>query len=91
MQCGLELIGDGGADADVELIWAADRFLNGLGLPFEFEVHVNTLGSHASRKAYIEELSKFLEGKKDTLTAVSRDRLERGAALRVLDSKSDQD
>lgn len=92
LQCGVEILGDPSPEADAEIILAGWTFLQRLPLHGAgFEVRVNSLGSSESRRRYETALAQFLKARSSSLSPTSRDRLARGAPLRVLDSKSPQD
>ena len=86
-QFGIEVIGEAGPAADVEVIVVGDRFLRGLGLR-RYTVEVNSLGDEVCRPAYREELLAFLETNRDRLRDEHRDRF-RDNPLRVLDCKDE--
>jgi histidyl-tRNA synthetase len=97
IQCGVEAMGRGpasGPESDADVMGAAWAFIRGL----EWERHgivptvlLNTLGDAESRATYRDELESYLSKHAADLSQLSRDRLARGAVLRVLDSKAPQD
>eukprot|EP00938_MAST-03A_sp_MAST-3A-sp1_P006128 g6128.t1 len=91
-QIGLEYCGTKHARADVEVIEAATEFLRHLELwPESLELQINSLGDRESRTRYEEEITKYFESHRSSLSRDSVERLNRDAPLRILDSKSEQD
>ena len=88
-QIGVECFGSANPATDVEKIAMADHFLKELGIR-NVTLHLNTLGSSASRSAYRTVLIDYLTPLKDKLSADSQRRLEENP-LRVLDSKEKED
>jgi histidyl-tRNA synthetase len=84
-QFGIEVIGEEGPGADVEVIVVGDRFLRALGLR-RYAVQVNSIGDGTCRPAYREELVAYLESNRERISDEHRDRL-RDNPLRVLDCK----
>jgi len=91
-QIGVEFCGTKHAVADVEVIELAAEFLRRLELwPLSLELQINSLGDRESRDRYENEITKYFKSCRDDLSRDSVERLNRGAALRILDSKSEQD
>lgn len=67
------------------------QVLSKLGLTSQATLEVNTLGDDASRLKYRDVLRDFFQGHMQQLSALSRERLERGSVLRILDSKEKED
>lgn len=88
-QIGVECFGSSNPATDVETIAMAAQFLKELGID-NVTLHLNTLGSPASRKAYRQALIDYLLPMKDQLSKDSQRRLEENP-LRVLDSKEKED
>lgn len=88
-QFGVEVIGGGMPEQDVEMIDMLFQLYRKLGLK-DLELHLNTVGDPASRALFREALKKFLEHKKAMLSEDSKVRLEVNP-LRILDSKEDCD
>lgn len=86
-QAGVEYLGEGSPEADVEVIEFGYRLLEELGVP-DVEVRLNSIGDPADRAGYRAELVAFLEARADRLSADARRRM-RLNPLRVLDSKAD--
>ncbi|MDP9342188.1 MAG: histidine--tRNA ligase [Actinomycetota bacterium] len=84
---GAEVLGVAGAEADVEVVVLADRFLRDLGLS-RLELQVNSIGDETCRPAYRELLVAYLEEHREELTDEHRDRF-RMNPLRVLDCKDE--
>eukprot|EP01135_Chromosphaera_perkinsii_P005266 Nk52_evm16s328 gene=Nk52_evmTU16s328 len=91
-----------GSEQEVEIIAMAHEMLSALGIPTRgrgreeagsavVRLHVNTLGDRASRERYVDALRKYFVEKKDLLSPLSRERLEGGNVLRILDSKDEAD
>jgi histidyl-tRNA synthetase len=84
---GTEVLGTPSAEADVEVIAVADRFLRDRGLE-RVALHVNSIGDDVCRPAYREELVAYFERFLDQLDEDCRVRL-RTNPLRVFDCKVD--
>jgi len=89
-QIGVELIGLPQPQADVEVIAAAVRVLEALGVLGETVLQLNTLGDTESRAAYRDALVAYFEKHREALSEDSQARLERNP-LRILDSKDETD
>jgi histidyl-tRNA synthetase len=89
-QIDVEVLGAAEPQADVEVIALGARILSELGLSDQVILELNSLGDPASRRAYRDELVRFLARYRDDLSPESRDRLERNP-LRILDSKDARD
>lgn len=88
-QIGVECFGSSNPATDVETIAMAAQFFREIGIQ-NITLHLNTLGSPASRAAYREALIAYLTPLKETLSKDSQRRLEENP-LRVLDSKEKED
>ena len=88
-QIGVECFGSSNPATDVETIAMADQFFKEIGIE-NIVLHLNTLGSTASRTAYRQALIDYLLPMKDQLSKDSQRRLEENP-LRVLDSKEKED
>ena len=88
-QIGVECFGSSNPATDVETIAMADQFFKEIGIE-NVVLHLNTLGSTASRMAYRQALIDYLLPMKDQLSKDSQRRLEENP-LRVLDSKEKED
>jgi histidyl-tRNA synthetase len=82
---GIEIVGSGSPDADVEVIGVGDRFLRGRGLS-RLTLQLNSIGDEVCRPRYREDLAAFLEERQDRLDREHRERW-RLNPLRVLDCK----
>ncbi len=89
-QVGVELIGLAQPQADVEVIAAGVRVLDGLGVLDKTVLEINTLGDPESREAYRGVLVDYFSRHVDALSEDSRARLTRNP-LRILDSKDEGD
>jgi histidyl-tRNA synthetase len=89
-QIGVEFIGAGAPEADVETIALGADILEALGVLKTCVLELNTLGDGESRFAYRAALVDYFSARKDTLSEDSRRRLERNP-LRILDSKDRAD
>ncbi len=87
-QCGIELLGASGPQADAEVLALARDFLNELGV--FATLRLNTLGTRDSRRAYVDKLRAFLEPKREGLSEDSKRRFELNP-LRIFDSKDPRD
>jgi histidyl-tRNA synthetase len=99
-QAGAELLGVGegaaGPWADSEVVALGCGFLRRAGVAAGgreggVELRVNTLGDAESRARFRSALTEALAPRAQELSEDSRQRLGRGAVLRVLDSKDPQD
>ena len=88
-QIGVECFGSSNPATNVETIAMADQFFKEIGIE-NVVLHLNTLGSTASRVAYRQALIDYLLPMKDQLSKDSQRRLEENP-LRVLDSKEKED
>lgn len=87
-QCGIEMLGASGPEADAETLAIAADFLRALNI--EPKLHLNSLGTSESRKAYIARLREHLEPQREALSEDSQKRLALNP-LRVFDSKDERD
>ena len=85
-QTGVEAFGIAAPALDAELIEINCRYLEELGFSKQVTLRINSLGTPASRRLYVERLKAYLESRREALDADSIRRLERNP-LRVLDSK----
>jgi histidyl-tRNA synthetase len=83
-QIGLECIGTDSPLADAEAIMLLSDLLGELGVP-GVELHLGSLGSLASRQAYLEELKAHLHAHEGELSADVRERIDVNP-LRAFDS-----
>ena len=88
-QVGIEALGVGDPLADAEVIAVAARFYERLGLR-QVTLAINTLGSFAERQTWTEALREYFDRHREQLSGDSQITLQKNA-LRVLDSKRDQD
>ncbi len=88
-QVGIEALGVADPLADAEVIAIASRFYERLGLR-RVSLAVNTLGTFAERQAWTTALRAHFEDRAGELSVDSRATLAKNA-LRVLDSKREQD
>ena len=84
-QFGCEAIGDSSPKFDAEIIELGWNYIKSLGLN-NINLKINSIGDPIDREKYISDLKKFLEGNKNKLPTIDKDRLNR-SPLRVLDSK----
>ena len=89
-QVGVESLGSAHPHEDADCIALAAAFVRGV-VGTRATLRLNTLGSGASQAAYAAVLGRYLTGVRERLSPDSQARVERGAPLRVLDSKSPQD
>ncbi len=87
-QFGFEVIGDGSALVDAEVIRLAWRFFELLGLS-RLSIVLNSIGCRQCRPVYLEKLKSFYEKNTDKLCPDCRVRLEKNP-LRLLDCKQDK-
>ncbi len=88
-QLGVEMIGSGSPEQDVEIIDMACELYRRLGLK-ELSVMVNTVGDQQSRDAYKAALRDYFSTHLPSLSEESKIRFEKNI-LRILDSKSPED
>jgi len=87
-QCGVELLGASGPEADAEVLSLARDFLHAMGI-FPL-LKINSLGTRDSRRAYVEALRHHLEPNRERLSEDSKRRFELNP-LRIFDSKDPRD
>ena len=85
-QMGVELLGEAGPEADVEVIAVGAHILDELGIAGDVTLELNSLGDGESRAAYRAVLVAYFSARRGDLSDDSRRRLERNP-LRILDSK----
>lgn len=85
-QTGVEVFGLDGPDIDAELIALTNTIWKKFGIENDLQLELNSLGSADERKAYKEDLVKFLEANFDKLDEDSKRRTHTNP-LRVLDTK----
>ncbi|MBW3636169.1 MAG: histidine--tRNA ligase [Armatimonadetes bacterium] len=87
-QCGVEMLGASGPEADAEVLALSRDFLNALGI--QAHLKINSLGTPASRRDYVAQLRAHLEPQRASLSPDSQRRLEVNP-LRIFDSKDPRD
>lgn len=87
-QIGVEVLGESSPILDAEVIAMSYSLLEKLGIT-DLEIHINSVGTNASRTKYREMLLNFLEPMKEELCEDCRMRMEKNP-LRVLDCKVDK-
>ncbi len=87
-QVGVEALGPGDPDLDVEVVSLADGFFRSLGLA-AFTLRLNSMGDGVCRPAYLDLLRSFLHAHRDELCAEHRDRTDANP-LRALDCKREE-
>jgi histidyl-tRNA synthetase len=85
-QLDAEVIGAGGAAADVELLSLGDQLLRELGIHDGVTLQLNTLGDAETRDAWRSALVEHFEAHRGALSEDSLTRLDRNP-LRILDTK----
>jgi histidyl-tRNA synthetase len=90
-QLGVEFVGSDSIIDDVEAIACAHHVLSAIGCTSQLRLLVNTLGTSLDRSCYREHLAQHLAANVSSLSPDSLLRLQRGAVLRVLDSKDAAD
>lgn len=88
-QFGIEAIGNGSAEQDVEVIDLLFRLYQKLGLQ-RLKLCINSLGNAETRHAYRQALKEFLRPELAKLSPDSQTRFEANP-LRILDSKDPRD
>jgi histidyl-tRNA synthetase len=88
-QAGCEVFGDPGPLCDAEMVELCAGFLHRIGV-HAFAVHVNSLGSRATRARYRDALLQHFTPIQDRLSEDSQRRLDKNP-LRILDSKDPRD
>jgi histidyl-tRNA synthetase len=84
-QLGVEAIGSGDADLDVEVVALADGVFRSAGLA-DFTLKLNSMGDRVCRPAYIDLLQEYLAERPELLCPEHTQRLDANP-LRVLDCK----
>lgn len=87
-QCGIEMLGAAGPEADAEVLALSRDFLKALGI--EPQLKINSLGTPESRSTYVDKLRAHLEPQRENLSEDSKRRLAVNP-LRVFDSKDERD
>lgn len=87
-QCGIEMLGASGPEADAEVLALSYEFLRALSI--EPTLKINSLGTQESRRDYLALLRAHLEPQRENLSADSQKRLAVNP-LRVFDSKDERD
>lgn len=87
-QIGCEVFGIDSPLADAEVVTIVDRIAKGVGIT-EFDLNVNSLGTPAERKPYIETLVAFFNARKTDLCEDCLGRLEKNP-LRLFDCKNEK-
>lgn len=90
-QLGVEVVGDAGMSADVDVIALAGRFLAETPAGKDARLVLNTLGGQEDRARFNDALRKWLAPRYGALSALSRSRFDAGNCMRVLDSKLSED
>jgi histidyl-tRNA synthetase len=90
-QLGVEFVGSDSVTDDVEAIACAHAVLSSIGCTPPPRLLVNTLGTADDRARYRQLLAAHLTTNASSLSPDSLQRLQRGAVLRVLDSKHPAD
>lgn len=85
-QVGIEAIGSGDPELDVEVVSLADTFFRSVGLE-RFTLNLNSMGDRNCRPGYIGRLESFLLERVDDLCAYHSARIELNP-LRTLDCKT---
>ncbi len=87
-QCGIEMLGASGPEADAEVLALSHEFLGALGItPI---LKLNSLGTSESRRDYVAQLRAYLEPKRAGLSPDSQKRFDVNP-LRIFDSKEERD
>src|SRR5206468_9815822 len=86
-QFGIEVIGVGGPEADVDVLALGERFVRERGVR-SFALHLNSIGDENCRPQYREELIRYFEPFIGELDEDCRTRLAKNP-LRVFDCKVD--
>ena len=89
-QIGVELLGVGEPQADIEIIALGSRVLAELGIGEHVSLELNTLGDAESRAEYRKALVAYFSARRSQLSEDSRRRLDSNP-LRILDSKDSGD
>jgi len=90
-QFGVECVGSDSVFTDLEIIDMGWQLLRRLKVDSKVELHLNSLGDPESRTAYRTVLERYFKDHINILSANSKMRLEKGAVLRILDSKEKED
>jgi histidyl-tRNA synthetase len=83
-QANFDAIGSNDPVLDAQMVIIAERFFSSIGV--DVTVQINSLGTPASRKAYLADLVKYYKGAKKKLSETDARRLAKNP-LRLLDSK----
>lgn len=85
-QVGVEVIGDGSASIDAQIVTLALRYYRMLGLR-GVSLQINSIGDKACRPKYIKVLTEYFEQNKKKLCTTDQERLKTNP-LRILDCKN---
>ncbi len=83
-QAGFEVLGSAEAIMDAQLIMIAVQTMKELGIPVT--VQINSIGTPATRQAYLAELTSYFRPHRAKLSEDDKKRLQKNP-LRILDSK----
>lgn len=86
-QFGVEAFGPSHPHADAEVVHLGVRVLEELGVLSKTTLHINSLCDAETRARHREALLTHLRARKHLLSTESRDRIDRGSPLAVMDSK----
>jgi histidyl-tRNA synthetase len=89
-QIGVEVIGETSYMSDVELILFLEEFFHSLNLK-DYILNINFIGTIEDRQSYEKTLKEYFTPFLKEMSTVANFKYERGAFLRMLDSKDEKD
>ncbi|HEX9996257.1 MAG TPA: histidine--tRNA ligase [Abditibacterium sp.] len=87
-QCGIEMLGASGPEADAEVLALSHDFLKAMGISPTLKI--NSLGTIESRRGFVAQLRTHLEPQRENLSEDSKRRLDLNP-MRIFDSKDPRD
>ncbi len=90
-QFGGEVLGETDPAIDAQIIYLGHNILEALKIRENCELKINTIGSPEDRKKFIEALANFYAGKERSLSPASREKLEQGKYLELLNARTEDE
>ncbi len=90
-QFGGEVLGETDPAIDAQIIYLGHNILEALKIRENIELKINTIGSPEDRAKFIEALANFYAGKERSLSPASREKLEQGKYLDLLNARTEDE
>ena len=90
-QFGGEVLGESDPAIDAQIIYLGHNMLEALKIRDNCELKINTIGSPEDRSKFIEALANFYSGKERSLSPASREKLEQGKYLDLLNARTEDE